>query len=142
MQLPRMAAAERHRKFIANFETQGARLRKLQVMRIGWLAAADKTRLRNNKPQMRFVVATFWFGNRQNTTSRSPRPPWGWRQGDLAKASGIGLATIARIEQGKGVVQGNFSTIVKIQQTLERAGISFIDDPAGGIGVRLYKPER
>ena len=141
MQLPMMAAAERHRKFIANFETQGARLRKLQVMRIGWLAAADKTRLRNNKPQMRFVVATFWFGNRQNTTSRSPRPPW-VAAGGPRQCIRIGLATIARIEQGKGVVQGNFSTIVKIQQTLERAGISFIDDPAGGIGVRLYKPER
>jgi len=32
------------------------------------------------------------------------------------------------------VVQGNFSTIVKLQQTLERAGIDFIDDPAGGLG--------
>jgi transcriptional regulator with XRE-family HTH domain len=78
----------------------------------------------------------------QSAQLRAARALLGWRQGDLAKASGIGLATIARIEQGKGVVQGNFSTIVKIQQTLERAGISFIDDPAGGIGVRLYKPER
>ena len=29
----------------------------------------------------------------------------------------------------KGMVQGNFSTIMKIQQTLEREGISFIADP-------------
>jgi predicted transcriptional regulator len=61
---------------------------------------------------------------------------------DLAKASGVALATVARIEQGKGVVQGNFSTIVKIQQALERAGISFIDEAGGGIGVRLYKQDR
>jgi hypothetical protein len=32
--------------------------------------------------------------------------------------------------------------IMKIQQTLEREGISFIADPGGGIGVRLSRPER
>lgn len=32
----------------------------------------------------------------------------------------MGLATVARIEQGEGMVQGNFSTITKIQQALER----------------------
>lgn len=51
------------------------------------------------------------------------------------------MATIARIEQSKGVVQGNFSTIMKIQQTLERQGISFTTDPDGGVGVRLAKPK-
>jgi hypothetical protein len=35
------------------------------------------------------------------------------------------LATVARIEQGEGMVQGNFSTITKIQQALEHEGISF-----------------
>ena len=58
------------------------------------------------------------------------------------RPSDIGLATIARIEQGKGVVQGNFSTIMKIQQTLEREGISFIADLGGGIGVRLDRSDR
>jgi transcriptional regulator with XRE-family HTH domain len=78
----------------------------------------------------------------QSAQLRAARALLGWRQEDLAKASGVGLATVARIEQGKGVVQGNFSTIVKLQQTLERAGISFIDDPAAGIGVRLCRPDR
>ena len=50
-----------------------------------------------------------------STQIRAARALLGWRQDDLAKASEIGLATIARIEQGKGVVQGNFSTIMKIQ---------------------------
>ena len=68
---------------------------------------------------------------------RAARALLGWRQEELAKASKIGLATIARIEQGKGVVQGNFSTIMKIQQTLEREGINFTADAIGGIGVRL-----
>ena len=78
----------------------------------------------------------------QTTQIRAARALLGWRQEDLAKASEIGLATIARIEQGKGVVQGNFSTIMKIQQTLEREGISFIADPGGAVGVRLSAQKR
>ena len=74
---------------------------------------------------------------------RAARALLGWRQEDLAKAAKVGLATIARIEQGEGMVQGNFSTITKIQQALEREGISFIAEPGGGIGVRLQKkPQR
>jgi predicted transcriptional regulator len=62
-----------------------------------------------------------------------------WRQQDLANASEVGLATVARIERGEGIVQGNFSTIAKIQEALEREGVSFIAEPGGGIGVRLKK---
>ncbi len=71
---------------------------------------------------------------------RAARALLAWRQEDLAKAAKIGLATIARIEQGEGTVQGNFSTIMKIQQALEREGVSFIADPDGGFGVRLKRP--
>ena len=66
MQLSVMAAAKRHGKFVADFKAQGSRLRKAQVMRIGWLTPADKTRLRSNKPQVGFVTKTFGFGNGQN----------------------------------------------------------------------------
>jgi hypothetical protein len=34
-------------------------------------------------------------------------------------------------------VKGNFSTILKIQKALEEAGISFLDNEAGEIGVHL-----
>jgi transcriptional regulator with XRE-family HTH domain len=70
---------------------------------------------------------------------RAARALLGWRQDDLAKAAKVGLATVARIEQGEGMVQGNFSTIAKIQQALEREGISFTADQEGGIGVRLAR---
>ena len=74
---------------------------------------------------------------------RAARALLGWRQDDLAKAAKVGLATVARIEQGEGMVQGNFSTITKIQQALEREGITFIAEPGGGIGVQLQKkPQR
>jgi predicted transcriptional regulator len=74
---------------------------------------------------------------------RAARALLGWRQGDLAKAAKVGLATVARIEQGEGMVQGNFSTITRIQQALEREGIDFIAEPGGAFGVQLRKkPQR
>jgi hypothetical protein len=39
-------------------------------------------------------------------------------------------------------VKGNFSTILKIQKVLERAGIHFTDDDAGEIGVRFQIGKR
>jgi predicted transcriptional regulator len=69
---------------------------------------------------------------------RAARSLLGWRQDDLARHAKIGIATIQRIEITDGPVTGNVSTLVKIQQAFERAGIRFIDaDAAGGIGVRL-----
>ena len=45
MQLPVMPAAQGDRELIAHLETNGSRLCKPQVMRIGRLPAADETRL-------------------------------------------------------------------------------------------------
>ena len=74
----------------------------------------------------------------QSSQLRAARALLGWRQEDLAQAANVGLATLARIEQGAGVVQGNFSTIMKLQSTLELQGISFINE-AAGYGVRLER---
>ena len=74
----------------------------------------------------------------QSSQLRAARALLGWRQEDLAEAADVGLATLARIEQGAGVVQGNFSTIMKLQSTLELQGISFINE-AAGYGVRLER---
>jgi hypothetical protein len=46
------------------------------------------------------------------------------------------------IEQSEGVVKENFSTILKIQKALEKAGVLFTDDEAGEIGVRLQIGKR
>ena len=74
---------------------------------------------------------------RYSSQVRAARALLGWSQGQLARAAGVGLATLQRIEQREGVVKGNFSTALKIQKALEAAGILFIDDEAGEIGVRL-----
>ncbi|MGE3897218.1 MAG: multiprotein-bridging factor 1 family protein [Variibacter sp.] len=68
---------------------------------------------------------------------RAARALLAWRQEDLAKASKVGLATIQRIEQAGGIAMANVSTLLRLQEALEKAGIRFLDaDQAGGVGVR------
>jgi hypothetical protein len=45
MQLPMMTTAERHGEFVADFESERSGLGKPQMMRIGWLPAADQAGL-------------------------------------------------------------------------------------------------
>jgi transcriptional regulator with XRE-family HTH domain len=79
---------------------------------------------------------------RYSSQIRAARALLGWSQSELARAAGVGLATLQRIEQKEGVVKGNFSTILKIQRVLEQAGVKFTDDEAGEIGVRLQTGKR
>ena len=79
---------------------------------------------------------------RYSSQIRAARALLGWSQSKLARAAGVGLTTLQRIEQNEGVVKGNFSTILKIQNVLEKAGIQFTDDEAGEIGVRLQTGKR
>jgi transcriptional regulator with XRE-family HTH domain len=69
---------------------------------------------------------------------RAARALLGWRQEDLSKASGVGTATIYRIEKSDTSVVGYASTLARIQAAFEHAGIQFIDnDAAGGFGLRF-----
>ena len=71
---------------------------------------------------------------------RAARALLGWRQEELSKAAGVGAATIHRIEKGSGPVLGNVSTVLKIQEAFEQAGVQFIDeDESGGFGLRMAK---
>jgi transcriptional regulator with XRE-family HTH domain len=79
---------------------------------------------------------------RYSSQVRAARALLGWSQGKLARAAGVGLATLQRIEQSEGLVKGNFTTVLKIQKALEQAGIHFTDDEAGEIGVRLQTGSR
>jgi transcriptional regulator with XRE-family HTH domain len=79
---------------------------------------------------------------RYSSQIRAARALLGWSQSKLARAAGVGLATLQRIEQSEGVVKGNFSTILKIQKALEHTGIHFTDDEPGEIGVSLQLRKR
>jgi transcriptional regulator with XRE-family HTH domain len=71
---------------------------------------------------------------------RAARALLSWHQDELAKKAKIGLATLQRLERGQGVLAAHVSTVVKLQNTLEKAGIRFFDqDEQGGIGVRLKR---
>ena len=66
MQLPMMAPAEGYSELVADFEAERSRLRKPQMMRIGWLPAADQAGLRGDKPQMGFVTQPLGLGDGEN----------------------------------------------------------------------------
>jgi transcriptional regulator with XRE-family HTH domain len=74
---------------------------------------------------------------------RAARALLGWRQEQLAKASGVGTATIQRIEKSAGPIGGYVSTLMSIQSAFEQAGIRFLDnDAGGGIGVRFIEQKK
>ena len=74
---------------------------------------------------------------------RAARALLGWRQEDLSKASGVGTATIQRIEKTNRPITGYVSTLVRIQAAFEQAGIEFIDDDEiAGFGLRLAKKKK
>jgi hypothetical protein len=60
-----------------------------------------------------------------------------WLQGSLADASGIGIATIKRLEGQDNGLGGREDTINKIVGALEAAGVEFTN--GGQPGVRLRK---
>lgn len=60
---------------------------------------------------------------------------WGVR--DLADRANITPATVTRIEAGKPSYS---STLVTIQSAFEEAGLIFIAENGGGVGVRFAKP--
>jgi transcriptional regulator with XRE-family HTH domain len=63
----------------------------------------------------------------------------GWGVRELAKKARVTANTVARIENGADAKQ---STIDRLQQALEAAGVEFIDENGGGLGVRLRKRHR
>lgn len=60
-----------------------------------------------------------------------------WSAADLASASGIGSATIKRMEVMEGVPSGNVKTLLALKVALESAGVEFVGTPDDGPGVRL-----
>ncbi len=61
----------------------------------------------------------------------------GWGVLDLAKSAGVSTQTITRLERGE---QLRASTLAGIQLVLEEAGIEFIPENGGGVGVRFKRP--
>lgn len=61
---------------------------------------------------------------------------------DLSLKSGVGVATIKRLEAMDGLPSANVRTVDALVKALESLGIDFIGSPEDGPGVRLLKVGR
>ncbi len=68
---------------------------------------------------------------------RAARALLRWSSNDLANASGVGGATIRRLEVQDGVPGVQVKTLQAIQAALEAAGIEFLGSPEDCPGVRI-----
>lgn len=64
------------------------------------------------------------------------RTALGWGVIDLAREAHVSTQTIVRFERGD---QLKSQTVDNLQSTMEKAGIEFIPENGGGVGVRLRK---
>lgn len=64
------------------------------------------------------------------------RTALGWGTRDLARNAGVSPDTIARLERGENL---RASTISAVQSAIEAAGIEFIPENGGGVGVRFAR---
>jgi transcriptional regulator with XRE-family HTH domain len=66
------------------------------------------------------------------------RAALGWNTIDLANAANVGQATVNRFEAGR---DARISSVEKLRAALEAAGIAFIAENGGGVGVRFREPK-
>ena len=71
---------------------------------------------------------------------RAARGLLDWNQQDLAREAGVGVVTIRQLEAG--INQPRRATLVVVRHTLVAAGIEFIEDNGGGVGVRFREVRR
>lgn len=57
-----------------------------------------------------------------------------WRQEDLAEKSEVSIVTVRNFENEK--TQPHKGTLVLLRDTLEKAGIAFLDENGGGVKLR------
>ena len=71
---------------------------------------------------------------------RAARGLLDWSQRDLAREAGVGIVTVRQLEAGAN--QPRRATLVVVRHTLETAGVEFIEDNGGGVGVRFRAVRR
>jgi transcriptional regulator with XRE-family HTH domain len=70
---------------------------------------------------------------------RAARAAIGWSAAELGEAAKIARRTIVSIENSVGIPPAHAQTLVKIQTTLEAAGIQFIGSPNDAPGIRIHR---
>ena len=73
---------------------------------------------------------------------RAARALVNWSARELAEKSGLGVATIRRMELADGVPSSNAQTLDLVRKVMESVGVEFIGSPEDGPGVRLIRVGR
>lgn len=73
---------------------------------------------------------------------KAARALLGWSQDDLADRSGVSSPTVKRLEASDGDIGGRLETQKALLSALQEAGVEFIPENGGGVGVRLTKRRR
>jgi DNA-binding Xre family transcriptional regulator len=73
---------------------------------------------------------------------RAARALLRWSALDLSRQSGVGTATIQRMEVMEGVPAGNVKTLISLKNALEAAGVQFLGSPDNAPGVCLTRVEK
>ena len=63
-----------------------------------------------------------------------------WSAKELARAASVGVATVSRAEVEDGYPTTTNANLRAMQVALEAAGIEFIPENGGGVGIRFRKP--
>jgi transcriptional regulator with XRE-family HTH domain len=72
---------------------------------------------------------------------RGARGLLGWSQSELAVRAGLSLPTVKRLEGGFGPHVSDEAR-KKLQLAIETAGVEFIDENGGGLGVRFRRKRK
>jgi transcriptional regulator with XRE-family HTH domain len=72
---------------------------------------------------------------------RAARGLLGWSQSTLAIQAGLSVPTVRRFEAGSGPRVSQQAS-EKLRQALEKAGIEFIAEGGGGVGIRLHNKRK
>jgi predicted transcriptional regulator len=65
-----------------------------------------------------------------------------WSAKELADKAGVAESTIKRMEQDEGFPVARGANIEAVYKTLADAGIIFVPENGGGVGIRLRKSTR
>lgn len=68
---------------------------------------------------------------------RAARAMLKWRAADLAEKADLSLASIQRMERDEGVAHASAKNVEAVRKILDEAGIEFIPENGGGLGVRF-----
>ena len=77
------------------------------------------------------------YGDMKAIQCKMARTALGWGVLDLARAAAVSTQTIVRLERGEEL---RGSTLLRITHAFEEAGIEFIPENGGGVGVRFRNP--